>query len=104
MPLYFNVHRRDPIFFSLLYKIAILLLFVVAVSNMSLLNPGPGCHEGLICFFHNFQGFVNLNSISKPSPDLNITKVTEFQANTFENVPDIIIHNETWLKLSINSR
>ena len=43
------------------------------------------------------------NSISKPSPDLNITKVMEFQAYIFEKAPNIILLNETWLKPSINS-
>ena len=70
---------------------------------MSLLNPGPERQEGLSCFFHNVQGFINLNSIAKQSPDLNITKVMEFQAYIFEKKPDMIILNETWLKPTINS-
>ena len=88
---------------GILYHIATLFLFLVVVSNMSLLNPGPERPEGLSCFFHNVQGFVTPNSISKPSPDLNITKVMEFQAYIFEKAPDIILLNETWLKPSINS-
>ena len=36
---------------GILYHIATLFLFLVAVSNMSLLNPGPERPEGLSCFF-----------------------------------------------------
>ena len=80
---HFN-RRKNPILLNFLYKIATIFLFLVVVSNMSLLNPGPECQERLSCFFHNVQGFINLNSIAKQSPDLNITKVMEFQAYVFE--------------------
>ena len=86
---------------GILYHIATLFLFLVFVSNMSLLNPGPE-HDGLSCFFQNVQGFVTLNSIHKQHPDLNITKLIEFQTHIFENSPDIILLNETWLKPTIN--
>ena len=36
---------------GILYHIATLFLFLVVVSNMSLLNPGPERLEGLSCFF-----------------------------------------------------
>ena len=86
---------------GIFYLIATLFLFLVVVSNMSLLNPGPE-HDGLSCFFQNVQGFVTLNSIHKQHPDLNITKLIEFQTHIFENSPDIILLNETWLKPTIN--
>ena len=96
-------HSKKSMLCGILYQIATLFLFLVIVSNMFLLNPGPERLDGISCFFHNVQGFVSLNSISKPSPDLNITKIMEFQAYIFEKAPDIIILNETWLKPSINS-
>ena len=84
--------------FSIPYSIASLLLFLIILANVSLLNPGPEKLQALNCFFfQNVQGFVTLNSISKPFPDLCITKILEFQAYVFENAPDIIILNETWL-------
>ena len=43
-----------------------------------------------------------MNSIHKQHPDLNITKLIEFQTHIFENSPDIILLNETWLKPTIN--
>ena len=103
LPYSISTVERIPFFSNFLYKIATLFLFLVVVSNLFLLNPGLERQEGLSCFFHNVQGFINLNSLAKQSPDLNITKVMEFQAFVFEKKPDIIILNETWLKPTINS-
>ena len=89
--------------FSTTFSIASLLLFLIVLSNVSILNPGPEKITSLNCYFQNVQGFVTLNSISKPFPDLCITKFLEFQTYIFENAPDIIIINETWLKPSIKS-
>ena len=84
------------------YQIATLLLFLIILANISLLNPGPQRFKGLNCFFQNVQGFVTLNSIHKQDSDLNITKLIEFQTHIFENSPDIILLNETWLKPTIS--
>ena len=70
---------------------------------MSLLNPGPQTIQGLNCFFHNIYGLVTYNTLGLTSSDLNITKILELQAYMFENKPDIIILNETWLKPAIKS-
>ena len=90
--------------YIILLSIASLLLFLIVVSNISLLNPGPTKDQHLNCYFHNVQGFVTLNSVGKPYPDLNITKLLEFQAYIFQNTPDIVILNETWLKSCINDK
>ena len=89
--------------FSTTYCIASLLLFLIILANVSILNPGPEKIDALNCYFQNVQGFVTLNSISKPFPDLCITKILEFQTYVFEKAPAIIVLNETWLKPSINS-
>ena len=89
--------------FSTTFSIASLLLFLIVLANVSILNPGPEKVTSLNCYFQNVQSFVTLNSISKPFPDLCITKILEFQTYIFENAPDIIILNETWLKPSIKS-
>ena len=78
----------------------ILLLFLIIISNTSLLNPGPKIH-GLTCFFQNIQGLTTFTSLGKSFPDINQTKITEFQSHIFEFSPDIIILNETWLKPTI---
>ena len=79
------------------------LVFQIVISNMSLLNPGPQTIQGLNCFFHNIHGLVTYNTLGLTSPDLNITKILELQAYIFENKPDIIILNDTWLKPAIKS-
>ena len=89
--------------FSTTFSIASLLLFLIVLANVSILNPGPEKVTSLNCHFQNVQGFVTLNSISKPFPDLCITKILEFQTYIFENAPDIIILNVTWVKPSIKS-
>ena len=89
--------------FSTTFSIASLLLFLIVLANVSILNPGSAKVTSLNCYFQNVQGFVTLNSISKPFPDLCITKILEFQTYIFENAPDIIILNEIWLKPSIRS-
>ena len=78
----------------------ILLLFLIIISNTSLLNPGPKIH-GLTCFFQNIQGLTTFTSLGKSFPEINQTKITEFQSHIFEFSPDIIILNETWLKPTI---
>ena len=90
--------------YIILLSIASLLLFLIIVSNISLLNPGPTNDQHLNCYFHNVQGFVTLNLVGKPYPDLNITKLLEFQAYIFQNTPDIVILNETWLKSYLNDK
>ena len=90
--------------YIMLLSIASLVLFLLVVSNISLLNPGPIQDQHLNFYFHNVQGFVTLNSVGKPYPDLNITKLLEFQAYIFQNTPDIVILNETWLKSCINDK
>ena len=89
--------------FTTTYCIASLLLFLIILANISILNPGPVKIGALNCYFQNVQGFVTSNSISKPFPNLCITKILEFQTYVFESSPDIIVLNETWLKPSINS-
>ena len=78
-------------------------LMLVVISNMSLLNPGPST-PNLSVFYQNVHGLVTLNTMSKPHPTLNITKVCELQSYLHINKFDIIILNETWLKPSSSTR
>ena len=50
----FHINRsKKSMLCGILYQIATLFLFLVIVSNMSLLNPGPERLDGISCFFHN---------------------------------------------------
>ena len=88
-------------FSNLIFELATLTLFLIIISNTSLLNPGPKIH-GLTCFFQNVQGLITFSSLGKSFPEINRTKITEFQSHIFETSPDIVILNETWLKPAIN--
>ena len=82
-------------------QLAILAVLIIIICNTSLLNPGPTKVKGLNCYFQNVQGLITFSSLGKPFPDLNITKISEFQTHIFSTSPDLIILNETWLKPSI---
>ena len=62
------------------------------------MNRGP--INNLNVVYQNVQGFVNLRAKSA-SPTLFTTKVLDFQGYIFNEKPDIVILNETWLKGSI---
>ena len=90
-------------FSNLIFELATLTLFLIIISNTSLLNPGPKIH-GLTCFFQNVQGLITFSSLGKSFPEINRTKITEFQSHIFETPPDIVILNETCLKPAINDK
>ena len=75
-------------------------LFLVIIANPSLLNPGP--LNSLSIMYHNVQGFIPVKAINDTNPQLNFTKLFEFQSHIMYDKPDIIVINETWLKPSVN--
>ena len=77
-------------------------LILLTCCNMSIINPGPGPSNCLNVMYQNVQGLVPFAELGNESPALNQTKVIEFQAHVYNNSPDIIVLNETWLKNSIN--
>ena len=69
---------------------------------MSLLNPGPNSVNGnMSVYYQNVRGLININSIRDTHPTFNMTKLFEFQSHVYNNKPDIVILNETWLKPTI---
>ena len=68
---------------------------------MSLLNPGPNSANGMSVYYQNVRGLVNINSIRHTHPTFNMAKLFEFQSHVYNNKPDIVILNETWLKPTI---
>ena len=79
----------------------------ITIINPSLLNPGPPRANQSVqtrplkIFYNNVQGFINPNNLKSESPPLNMTKLSEFQGYIFQNMPDIIVVNESWLKKAI---
>ena len=84
-------------------RLASIAILLIVVSNPSILNPGPAKFNGIKCYFQSVQGLVTFSSVGKPFPDLNQTKISELQTHIFENSPDVVIFNETWLKPTIKS-
>ena len=71
---------------------------MIAISNPSLLNPGPNT---LSVMYHNVQGLIPFSELGQPHSKLDLNKLLELQAHVFNSNPDIIVMNETWLRSTI---
>ena len=69
------------------------------MSNTSLLNPGPESKVSVV--YQNVQGLIPFSNLVDKCPNLDVTKIAEFQSCISLNKPDIIILNESWLKDSV---
>ena len=93
-----RLHIRSPVinvaFICSFFTLFFLNLTLVLISNPSLANPGPINNlsvNNLSVYFQNVQGFVDPGKgLTNPTPVLNLKKITEFQAHTYKNKPDII--------------
>ena len=72
-----------------------LKILLVVISNTSLLNPGPDNNFSVM--YQNVRGFVPFSSLGSSHPQLDTTKLLEFQSHVYEHEPDLIVLNETWL-------
>ena len=83
-----------------LYYLSMLNLLLIVIVTPSIVNPGPETRP-LSVFYNNVQGLVNPNELKSNTPRLNMTKLHELHGYIFQNKPDIVILNETWLKPNI---
>ena len=80
---------------------------MIAITNCSLLNPGPEQLLGskndksFSVYYQNVQGLIPFTELNKKHPNLDYTKIAEIHAYNHRKHPDVIILNETWLKSSI---
>ena len=74
--------------------------FTLSLSIPDLKNPGP-CNNNnyLSVFYQNVQGLIPFSQLNNPNTTLDQTKILEMHACIYEQEPDIIIINETWLKI-----
>ena len=86
----------------------VLTFLLIAITNSSIRNPGPRPHENhssnsdtLTIYYQNVQGLIPFSELDKKHPNLDQTKILELQSYIYENNPDAIVLNETWLKNSI---
>ena len=71
---------------------------LIAIANPGIVNPGLGCLKVL---FQNVQGLIPFGELNNTHPALDQTKCFEFSNYLRENVIDIAVLNETWLKKSV---
>ena len=78
--------------------------FILILSIPDLNNPGP-CNNNsqLSVFYQNVQGLIPFSQLNNPNPILDQTKIMEIHACVYEQEPDVIILNETWLKPTIEN-
>ena len=74
---------------------------LIAMSNPSMLNPGPSC---LSVYYQNVQGLVPFSQLNNDQPHLDRSKILELNAHIEEKAPDVILLTETWLKRSVLDR
>ena len=85
------------------YWIACLNLVLIIICNPVIVNPGPTQgNRNLSVLYQNIRGFVPPTELPESNPMLNTQKLIDFQSYIFENKPDIVILNESWLSININ--
>ncbi len=85
----------------LIVALLTLNLLLIAISNPSLMNPGP---SNLSIYYQNTQGLIPFSCLGESHPILDRTKIYELNAHINETKPDIILLTETWLKRCINDQ
>ena len=81
--------------FKILFRQSCINKALIIMSNTSLLNPGPENKVSVV--YQNVQGLIQFSSLADRCPNLDVTKIAEFQSYISLNKPDIIILNESWL-------
>ena len=74
---------------------------LIAISNPSMLNPGP---NHMSVYHQNVQGLIPFSQLHTSQPHLDKTKIYEINAHIENTKPDLILLTETWLKKSVLDR
>ena len=74
---------------------------LIAISNPSMLNPGP---NHLSVYYQNVQGLIPFSQLNSKQPHLDKSKIFELNAHIEDTRPDVILLTETWLKNSVLDR
>ena len=73
----------------------ILNLVLIVICNPGILNPGP--LNSINVVYQNVRGLVPFSCLGKPIMPLDTDKIVDLQCNIFNDGPDVVILNETWL-------
>lgn len=74
---------------------------LIAISNPSMLNPGP---NHISVYYQNVQGLIPFSQLNSKQPHLDKSKIYELNAHIEDSHPDVILLTETWLKNSVMDR
>ena len=73
-------------------------IILIVISNSSILNPGPQTNiKELTVMYHNCRGLVPFRDLGKSILPLDVDKILEIQDKVYNDKPDVVILNETWL-------
>ncbi len=97
--LFLGCNRFQNLILSSLLWIFGLNAILITIINPSLLNPGPS--NSLSILYQNVQGLIPFSHLGSENPLLDMSKILELQSYAFQNSPDLIVLNETWLKPSV---
>ena len=94
-----KIHNSTCVSLSAWCTIINFIILILSIPDLK--NPGPCNNNDVSVFYQNVQGLIPFSQLSNPNPMLDHTKIIEIHACIYEQEPDIIILNETWLKPSI---
>ena len=105
-----NIYPTDTdIICTCITWLSFLNFFLLFVAFPGISNPGPTSHpkfdrnKNISVFYQNVQGLIPFSNLTHTHPSLDNNKIYELQAYIFNESPDIIILNETWLKSTVLS-
>ena len=76
----------------------LLNLLLIVICNPSILNPGPLTNVGdITVMYHNCRGLVPFRDLGKTIMSLDTDKVLDIQDSVYNEKPDVVVLNETWL-------
>ena len=90
--------RVSRMLYSMVLWVSFINFILIALVNPSILNPGP---SNLSVYFQNVQGLIPFSNLHDDHPNLDHTKILELNTFMAQNIPDIVVLNETWLKSTI---
>ena len=75
----------------------LLNLMLIVLCNPSIVNPGPPNEKNITVMYQNVRGFVPFSCLGDSVMSLSTDKIIEFQSYVYNENPDVVILNETWL-------
>ena len=75
----------------------IISLLLIVICNPALVYPGPVLGKGITFMYQNVRGLVPFSGLGENVMPLDTVKLMEIQSKVYNDKPDVVILNETWL-------